>query len=229
MILFPLGFIVDLPKGSEAAGDLYGPIDAETGDLSQFTSSAEAGTNTFRNDAGAKDHGSYGFKLSFAGTNATAYAYKTFAAADTEWHRFYLYVPSSFDINATYNDSWLFGLKDGGSHVGQFGVRAIYGSTKPVQWGFRYAYTNQNSNTNFSVDAWHLIEIKYVRSATVGGMALYVDSSLVMSDLDQDTSAIYPDESYLGHVQNVTTPTNGSYIYYDDLIGTTTQRGPYSV
>lgn len=212
---------------AEAAGDIYGPINAETGDTSQFTSVTGAGTTTFTATAGSKDHGNYGFALVYNGSNATAYGTKTFTASDIEWHRFYIYVDPLMDLNSTYSVLYNFYLISSGTQILKFGVYSQASGT-PTRWVFNYLSTAQTSATNFSLGNWHLIEIKWVKDASVGGGALYVDSSLILSDLDQDSTAYTCGSIDIGNPSAGKTPDAGNYIYFDDLIGTTTQRGPYA-
>ena len=211
---------------AETAGSLY-LMDAETGDTSQFTSTTESGTNTFRADDTAEDHGTYGFKLALTNSTATAYGLKTFTDNDTEWHRFYIYIDPAIDLNSNYAQLYLFKLADGFTTLCDFGIYSQASGT-PTKWFFGYKSADVSS-TNFSTGAWHLIEIKWVRHASTGGVLLYVDGSLILSDVNQDTSAEYADRIYVGKtVSYGANPDNGNYVYFDDIRGNDTQNGAYS-
>ena len=213
---------------AEASGGLFGPLDGETADLSQWDSTVESGTNTFSTQAAAANNGSYGFRVLYAGSSGTAYGQIGFTPSDTEWFRWYVYIPSTFNTNAQYIILLHAHLLDGGTHVAQVGFGSWDAGTVPDRWALRWQYSYQYSTTNFSTNAWHMVELKYVRHATTGGVELWVDGDQLLTDIDQDTSSYYPDTFRLGDVDGSRSPDNGDYFYIDDVLGDTSQIGAYS-
>ena len=204
-------------------GNLYNGLDAETGDTSQFTSVVEGGTNTLTADVAAKAHGSYGFKVSYLGSSGTAYGSKTFATQTTQYHRFYIYIPSSLTITS-YSTINFFQLRAGGTYVAQVGAQ-LFGNQR---WAAQYRYDSLVYNVlNFSKDAWHYVEVKWVKDASVGGIEVKVDGDVALTDMNNDTSSYDVDEIRIGDVEGNDTPDNGDYFYFDDALGDTSPIGPF--
>ena len=201
--------------GSNCVAELI-IIDAEEGDLSEWDSITESAGNTITADASAKYNGDYGFKIIFNGSAGTAYGTKTFTENNESWFRFYIYVPTGFNGADTYNIVNVGDLYDGGSYVGQFGLKTM-GSSTVVGWNCRYMYTSLWSSTNFSNDEWHYVEIKYVRDAVNGGVVMYVDGNEIINNTGYDSSSKYVDTLRFGWTDAGDAPTSDDYLYLDDL------------
>lgn len=97
----------------------------------------------------------------------------------------------------------------------------------PAQWGGALQFSYEYSNINFSLGAWHYIDINFVRDAVAGGVAYYVDGTKISERLTTDTSGVFLDRLLFGDPIGGDVIPNGEYLHFDDLIGTSTQRGPY--
>lgn len=205
-------------------------LDAEEGGSTPwgFDSITQFGTSTIAPDATNPNNDTNSYRLSPDGSNPSTAAYSWTNTDKAEyWVRFYLYLPNvNLDTSWTY--ATLFRLFDGATEIGNFGV-LTNGTPIPYQWWAGPGSVQNVTTTNFSLGAWHLIEIRYVTSATVGGVELYVDGTSVISDLDQDTSGNYFDNFTVGTVSHATVWTNtGETVDFDDIVGAETQPGAYS-
>ena len=64
---------------AEADGDIFGPIDANDGNLDEFTSVVTADGVVMAADSGDPIHGTHSFKITGDGTNEGEYGIKTFS------------------------------------------------------------------------------------------------------------------------------------------------------
>lgn len=205
-------------------------IDAEEGDTSEFTSVTQEGSNTFLADVAAKNNGSYGFKCTFDGVTDDCYGLYTDSARDEIYVRFYVYI--SADI--TFNDAWASHYiclltNTGWTNVVRFEVGSNADKV-PYRWiiqGLNLDYLV--SSINFSLGAWHYIEIHWVKHATTGGAEVWIDGTKIKDDLDNNTDAAQIDKYYFGGKASSTEPdTSGDFYYIDDIKADTQYIGAYS-
>ncbi len=214
--------------GGELPGDVFGPLNAETGDLSEFDSISAPGTTVLAAAADAKIHGNYGFKVTFNGSNDEAFGALAFPEQSVFWLRFYVYVPSSFNQNDNFSTLPLINVIDGNNRVFGFGV-GTEAATKTDRWYIEYRFSFTKFTTKFTTDEPHLVEIKYTKDAVNGGVEVYIDNEKVAENMGNDSSAYSPDNLEAGHPGGADIPDSGNHYYLDDIIGTTERRGAYSV
>ena len=210
---------------AEANGDIFGPLNAETGDESEWDSVTENGTSTFSATVASLAHGSYGFEADGDGSN-TAYGVYSFTWTEDGYIRFYLYLPS-----ATTYDNWawmpVLRVMDDGSDVMRFGVE-FDGSGNVDDWYLMVepgSVEDATNSTNLTADAWHYIDIQIVTDNSAGGARVWIDGDAGPSILSVNSSALTPDSLWLGCISDI---PNGS-MYFDDLIANSTGPiGAYS-
>jgi hypothetical protein len=181
----------------------------ETGDFTGWTTSGSPtviGTDP--------KEGSYHMRANISAGGAVR-AHQTYSSADTVFTRFFVQRKSS-----TYDSHNLEValLTDGGPP----GTRA---------WGFFLRFSNdefrievphsggtiyQNLSDTATVDTWFCIEVKWVKSATVGGYQAWIDSTSRGSDFTRDTTASTPDTILMGNTG--TWQTTGDQDLYFDII-----------
>ena len=205
----------------EGAGLVAGGTPWEWGGLT------ENNDNTFALAAAAAQHGNYGYRALSAGVsgNATCEGYRGFNAVDEAYFRWYMYIsPGAIAaslnrivyLSACNNDRWRFGVVSGAVAPGEFN-----------QWIYNdeaLAY----SATNFSMGAWHRIEIRALRGAdSDGGTQVWIDGDLVFDQLertwDYAMSALYLG----GHTRFAYGV--GDYVDYDDIKVSTSPIGAYTL
>lgn len=192
----------------------------------EFSSLVVGGTATFALDADAKNNGTYGYTAHGDGTNA-CYGKKSFAEQAEIYVRFYVYIPSTSSF-ATWDYPILAELIDGtDTTVWAFGVHTTSG---PAEWFAKYDEASaQTSNTNFSVDAWHRVEIRFLSASSNGGIQVWIDGDAVaaLSDFDNNSSALVPDNLWIGSVTAGKLGSGGE-VFYDDIKADTSAIGEYS-
>lgn len=200
----------------------------------EFDSISESGSNTFALSSAAANNGSYGYKLTWDGTNEGCYATKdqAFSTPNDFYLRFYIYIPSG----QTIDSSGYLGLMN----LVDFTTYAVYsyikadGTGTPERWRFvLQGITSYESNTNFTMDAWHYVEVHYVQSSTVGGIQVWVDGDSIIDDLTNDTSGAGWEIDSVQFGDNAgrsigTFDTNGDYIYLDDIKADSSAIGAYT-
>jgi hypothetical protein len=195
--------------------------------MSQWSSYTHPGSATLAPAIAALAHGSYGFAYT---PNATdlAYAGKTFTPADTGYFRFYVFFPSTLLVGTGAGENLVFAQFNAIlSDDVRFGVITQSGGA-PYEWFSRLGGTQFYSTTNFSLNAWHYVEIYYIKGSGTGGANIYIDGSLDASlsssaqTVPNQASGIYIGPSYM-------TATPNGVVYFDDVIGNSTGPiGAYS-
>ena len=194
----------------------------------EFASITDAGSADFSLSDAAEHNGTYGYRYTSGGNANPAYGVYTWTNTDkTEyWVRFYIYIASGYALNQQTFPAYLVKLLDGSTVVCEFGIRGN-GQTTPNEWGFGLpAALQYGTANNFSLDAWHLIEIKCLVDGENGGVACYIDGSLFKQDLDQAFS-LYADTMHMGYYATSYIASGGT-VDYDDIVGSETQPGAYS-
>jgi hypothetical protein len=204
-------------------------IDAETNDMSQWTSYTHPGSATMAASATAKNNGSYGFLFSANGSDL-AYGGKTFSAVNDIYVRFYVYIPSGLNVGTGAGENLMFvDFNAVLSDEVRFGVITGAGGT-PYQWVSRIAGTQYYSSTNYSADAWHYVEIRYLRGASLnGGAEVWVDGSKdaslsnITATMNVQATAFYLGPQYLTSAIGA-----GDSMWFDDIKADTAYVGAYS-
>jgi hypothetical protein len=188
----------------------------------EFTAIVDDGTAAFALDGAAKQNGSYGYSATFDGASRNCYGRKALSDLAEIYVRAYVYIPSTFAMTITYTTVTILDLGDGSTIAINFGFYC-HGSTVPARWKWKSEVaginTEATSTTNFSMDAWHRIEIHWV-SAADGGMEILVDGTSIISDLTgQNTSAIALDNLFVGNSEDGGghVPAAGAVFYLDDI------------
>lgn len=214
---------------AESSGSIFGPVDAETGDLSQFDSTTQEGSCTITSQGTTVAHGSYSFLATADGTYDECYGVMATGSESEFYCRMYIYLDSSIG-GSSFASEWVMVLGDGG--VFTYGVRAgfqLNNSGVPYRWRI-YSVNGDidiTSTTNFSLDAWHCIEVHWVQSATVGGAQVWVDGTSIVSSFTHDTSSRTVDNCYFGMATG-TVLSASSLIYFDDIKADTSYIGLYA-
>jgi hypothetical protein len=147
------------------------------------------------------------------------------------YERAWIYIPSTFKFDSTTNN-WVYltaiGWKQGilpadpYSTFVSFGLSTSIGGTNetPTRWAVRLAGDSiQYSTTNFSLDAWHEITLRFVKG-NPGGGAVYVDGLLLYSNLALNYSTYNANRIFIGTGYSSGTGgtvRSGSYFYIDDI------------
>lgn len=202
----------------------------------EFDSLTEAGSNTFALDGDAANNGSYGYKATLDGSNADAHGVVAFGSAQSDIYvRTYVYISSGLSVgDGGYNYLSFLYISDSAGGEGNtcafFAVRN-YGGNEVAHW---YVGGNGASDvstaTNFSVGAWHYVELHYVEDASVGGIEAWVDGTQIVDDIDQDSSGRSASRIYAGAgpVGAGVIDDAADFIYIDDLKADTSYVGAYS-
>jgi len=213
---------------AEGGGNIFGPINAETGDLSQFTGTTKDGTITaFDAHADALCHGSYGFRIIFDGAGNDAFGSKTIDESTELYCRAYVKFGAAF-TGSFGSTAYLIRFTDGGTVKAGFIVtRRTGGAGNCDNWGvFATGAVTAYSTTNFSLNAWHYIEL-YWKSGEAGGhVTAWVDGDQIFDDADTTDAAI--DSVSVGFVQGGFAPAATETLYFDDILCSTGAIGAYS-
>ncbi len=200
-------------------------IDLEEGDTSECSSTTVEGTMTLAAQPESLHKGEYGLKVVHDGTNDAAYCVQTFSQADP-WVRFYVYYPSGSTYTA-FSPIATVQLYDGATLVARIGARdGTAGNGDLTQWAMRYRFdATLTSNTEFSTDQWHLIEVEYVNDGSVGGVRMFANGTQVLTDLDQDSTTYVPDTIRIG--TELVAAASGDIVNIDNVVVDSAQIGAY--
>lgn len=191
-------------------------IDFEDGDLNDFDSTDDNFT-TLDAHADAAKVGSYGMRM----IEGYGYVRKNMSGEDDVYLGFHIYIDSNWTGSAYWGSIRLATLM-GNTYEDyiRFGVRDNGGAGTLTYWTLRNAASSLiESNTNFSLDEWHWIELHYrVNDASTGGYELWVDGDELYSDLEVDTSAETSIVNVQFEVQSGDPLGSGDFLYWDNLI-----------
>ena len=222
-------FKYDLQLFAETEGLFL--ADAEpAGGVGDFDGTSTEGDMSIAGIEAAQCHGSYGYKITYDGTNDLAYGYFTLSDLTELWVRMYVYLPSSLTPGGTWKQLYLIQLYDGASYAIRMGIQS---NATPAYYTWVSQVSGQGlgqSATNFSLDAWHYIEVHWISDGEVGGASVKVDGSgLIITDEDQDTSGFAIDSARFGSTLNTAVTPANDYFYMDDIKGSSVDWvGPYS-
>jgi hypothetical protein len=183
---------------------------AESGDITEFAGGQGAGTPVVQTTT--KRSGAYALKCP-SGSQATARVNFGAAAADV-FCRFYLFIASNPSVKTRV---W----QTGGAGSNQFDLNL---KTDGV---LEFAYNGtveSTGSTPVTLSAWNLIEIHFVRSATVGGMECLLNAGLEFSRFNLDTGAGPGNNALFRFGPR---DGGGQDVYYDDMaVATGAYIGP---
>ena len=182
---------------------------------------AEEGGCTFALDAGAANHGSYGYKFTGDGSNNYAYGYVTFAGQTELYFRYYIYIPSTFNHSEGTDYAYVGYMQDGAAGKVIAGFQC---TPNPAAWALWYSGgVFSTSATNFSVDEWHRVEIRfYAGSGADGVVQCWIDGDLVFDHTGLNFAGVEIDKVLAGQMDTTLLPDNGDYFYLDDILFSTT-------
>jgi len=215
---------------AEAAGDIFGPINAETGDTSQFNSTTVEGTGTFDAHADALAHGSYGFRAIADGTNNEFRGNKTLSDLTEIYFRVYFNIDPNMLLPAS-GGAFVCALMDGSTTLLRFGPRnSTGGAAAPNQWYCSgQGWSGTLTTTNFTLDAWHYLDVHWLAGTGAdGGATAWIDANAtpLINDVDNNLTAYAADGLRVG-ITDASVLAEGDYVYIDDILGKTT--GPIGV
>lgn len=186
----------------------------------EFDSITIAGDPTFALEAGAANHGSYGYRYTGTGdSGADDWAYGDVAVDDgTEfWVRFYVRLSDGCAGTGASRGTSILNV---GAYL-YFLVKSQADSPYTlVTWR---ASLNGGSSadfaTNFSLNTWHKVEIQLKESgAGEGGAKVWIDDDLGYDDMDQNWTGVLSTTSVGNHGGGSAYGlANGSYIDFDDI------------
>ena len=207
-------------------------VDNESGDNTQYDGVTNVSPSTFTITTDSKYSGSYGAKVEPDSGSITAYGYVNYASTSEQWERYKIYVPSTFFVGGSFKNVYNIAITDGTNNLLRFGFGGD-GSGNPIRWVYTMSDNtgtpSANSTTNFSTNAWHLIEVHRKVNGSVGGYEIWVDSTSIYSDFARNVS-VNSTQSRLG-VPSVTSGTDfndTNYFYVDDWAGSTEGRVTWS-
>jgi len=219
----------DNSLGIESGGDFildaetYG---AETSTPHEFTSITTGGSNKYARSTSAANFGLACYKAQFYGSSAIAYGRKDFTAVTDRYYRAYFYLPSGFSGTANRTTN-IVSLYDGSDILVGFGIQSD-GTGAAYRWSVQL-YGSAPSSTNFSLGAWHRVDIHWkAGSGADGGAQVWVDGDSILSLFTLDHSSYAADNLRCGIVSTAFIPDNGEYAYFDDIKGASSYIGAYS-
>ncbi|KKK81416.1 hypothetical protein LCGC14_2813650, partial [marine sediment metagenome] len=191
-------------------------IDAETGDISQFTSVTQEGSNTFTADVAAKNNGTYGFKLLYDGTNEGNFGLKSVAPQSDIYLRFYIYIVADSRANGEFNGFIHF--KDSGEWALDFRFYRVTGGVGYRLWvnNGGAGIINRSGNLVISDATWTRFEIRYLQDAVNGGCQVWINGVSDASSFITNTSAYDVTEIGIGTLYGQAPDLNDT-IYLDDI------------
>lgn len=201
--------------------DLFTMITGESAGSSPYewgSISVESG-NDFAPSTEQAYAGSYSYKASFGGSNDGAYAFKAFTDASVVYISFYVFMSSG--LKFPYGDSlayiaYIFDSDSGNVVIG-LRVRDSNSDGVPDSWRVTgLDLTTTDASTNFSLSAWHKIEMYFEAHASAGIARVWVDGSLILEDTGV-ADAYTPDNLRIGVSGGIF--RSGDAIYFDNISG----------
>lgn len=195
----------------------------------EFTVIYKDATNVFALDAAAKNNGSYGYSATFDGTDDICNGTLTFTERTEIYVRAYVYIHSNFSFSAPAECISL-RLGDGSVTLCEVRIRrTTAGAGNPEAWRIiGQDLTTTGTGTNFSIGAWHYIEIHWLAGTGAdGGAQVWIDGDSVFSEFDNNLTAYAVDRIQVGNTASGANPVADSVLYFDDIKGDTSYIGAY--
>ena len=200
-------------------------LDAEEGDISSLDGESTAGANTFIASEASKRSGTYGFHAEYDGTNTSGYGYYSWTPVNDLTITHYMMVPTSFTAAATFSWFHTFALMDGASVVAWVQLTAWNPAT---DWKLSVKRLLPSGGTETTLvdtglvvkDQWYKIAIRWLTAASNGGIQVWIDDELKLTEMAADTSAVQPDTLRIGvyEVGGGDLQNAGSDLYFDDIL-----------
>lgn len=191
----------------------------------EWTTLYENGTdNVFDLSSAKANNGTYSYRrhVATAGDHLLA---ATAAITDSSevFFRFYVWIPSYAQTG--WSIEGIAALCDGDIYTRPLTlfIENTGDSGDPDRWYWNYGGTTGNSATNFSVDAWHCIEMHYL-GVEAGKIEIWVDEDEILDTGELDLSANSIDVVGCGSMQSVSRGVTD--FYYDDIKAATEYIGP---
>lgn len=189
----------------------------------EFSSVVDDGTCVFDLNDTAEQNGTYGYKALFDGASRNCYATLDLADPSTIYFRGYVKFSAGFAMGSTYENVNLFLLRDGTTDIIVFGAYC-HDATELVRWwkiSEVDGIAEETDATEFSLNVWHRIEIKFVAGTGSDGIVeCKCDGTTLFgaADTGLSTSALAPDTLIVGGYEDRgQEPANGAYMYFDDI------------
>jgi hypothetical protein len=202
--------------------DLFTTITAESPGASpyEFDSVTVESGNSFEPSTDVAHGGSYSYKCGFGASNDGAYAFKEFnSGSSSVYISFYIYLASGLNWPYGDNNGYIAYLFESAHGTVAIGLR-VYDSNSdgvPDQWRVMGQDLSQtDSSTNFSLGAWHHIEMWYEAGSGDGVVRVWVDDDLIFEDTSVTNTYTY---EYLRIGISGGIFGSGDAVYYDDISG----------
>ena len=191
----------------------------------EFTSITEPGSNVFDLNAGAANNGSYGYRAYFEGAEPDRNCRGDFTLGNltTIYLRGYVRLSSAFAMPGDYEQVQLFGIFDANVDIINFGAYQHTGGTLQ-RWFKKSEIAGVNIETdatNFSLNTWHRVEIKFVAGIGSDGIVeIKVDGDTLFGGADTglSSSALAADNLMVGsHADVGQEPISTNYVDFDDI------------
>jgi hypothetical protein len=193
----------------------------------EWSTITNGGSATFALDASAKQYGDYGYLFTSNGLD-DAYGRYNFTARDEIYVRFYLFIPTGFNIGTGAGEQMYIAMFNAvlGDEV-RFGINTKAGGV-PFSYILWVNYvSNYSADDTVTLNAWNCIEIRYLKHATAGGAELWINGSKLISDLDQAIAA-QASQFYLGCQYQTSAIGAGDNLSFDDVKADTAYVGAYA-
>ncbi len=167
--------------------------DAGASDPWEWSDVVDGGTATFVLSDAAEAHGTYGYRVTGDGATNACYGKKTFTTASNLYFRCYVKLQTGLCGVGDWHNMFMFQLLNSDNIIFSFGTLTNgIGSPYPViRWtcyGAGSGLPNTEPTTNFSLGAWHYVEIQAKRDVDggAGGVKVWVDGDSAYDDMDQN-------------------------------------------
>ncbi len=206
--------------------------DAEENNLDEFDSTFVQGTNTIAAAAAAKNQGSYGFLLSYSGSDNQIYGEKAFTEEAEVYARIYFRFDANFNLAAwqIYTILTIYdGTIVGGTLIAEVAAMNLTGSTAvPGYVDINGASITETwSAFTWEVNTFYLVELRYKSNNGAGGAEAWINEVKKVTKMDENTSANGANRIVMGSVIHVG-PNAACEVWMDDLKLDTSYIGAYS-
>jgi hypothetical protein len=186
----------------------------------EFTDCLVGTSNTFELSTSAVHLGTNGYRATYAGTIDAAYGYLDIASATEIYYREYVRISAGFSLGANYQSIPILYLRSTVTNVVYVEIYDSDADKIADRWFVHgTGIANVNTATNFSLNAWHLVEVHWLAGTGAnGGAEVKIDGTSIYSDLDHDLTAYAITRIAVGdNGINGCSPVAGGVIDYDDV------------
>lgn len=220
------------------SGNLY-VTGAETGTVSEYSSTTIATGNTINVQSSIKNHGQYALETTYdlsastADGNENNRINQNITASNDVYTRFYFRVNSDFALKANTSRHDILRVRlDSSTNRGVVSIHQnasnqlyITARTEVPSATVIYAGTPGEITKN----TWHYVEFRYKGGdAATGGAEVWLNGVSKGSNYSMNTSSLQVGRIELGgNSSGATEPVDGSIIYYDDIRVSTSAIGAF--